>query len=87
MPNMTNRSGDVRDVAAELVPFMEARGYSLTEAAAAEVSDELKGESLDDALKDAGLPRTGTADEKRARYAEYLAGTEQDPDNAEEQQS
>lgn len=33
-------------------------------------SGELKGEALDKALEDAGLPKTGTADEKRARLSE-----------------
>lgn len=31
---------------------------------------ELKGEALDAALEAAGLPKTGTADEKRVRLAE-----------------
>lgn len=35
--------------------------------------EELKGEALESALKDAGLPTTGTADEKRARLAEHEA--------------
>lgn len=34
---------------------------------------ELKGQALDDALEARGLPKTGTADEKRARVAEYDA--------------
>lgn len=33
----------------------------------------LKGAALDDALDDADLPKTGTADEKRARLAEHQA--------------
>jgi len=41
---------------------------------------ELKGEALAQALDDAGLPKTGTADEKRASLAE----TEPDPGDAEE---
>lgn len=32
---------------------------------------ELKGQALEDALKERGLPSTGTADEKRARVAEH----------------
>lgn len=32
--------------------------------------EELKGEALEKALEDARLPKTGTADEKRARLAE-----------------
>ena len=35
---------------------------------------ELKGAALDDALGKAGLSKSGTADEKRARLAEYEAG-------------
>lgn len=34
---------------------------------------ELKGAELEQALKDRGLPTTGTADEKRARVAEHDA--------------
>jgi hypothetical protein len=32
--------------------------------------EELRGEALDQALEDAGLPKSGTADEKRARLAQ-----------------
>lgn len=35
--------------------------------------EALKGKALEAALEDAGLPRTGTADEKRDRLAEYEA--------------
>lgn len=38
-----------------------------------EVAD-LKGQALDDALESAGLSKSGTADEKRSRLAEYEAG-------------
>lgn len=34
----------------------------------------LRGQSLDDALEAAGLSKSGTADEKRTRLAEYEAG-------------
>jgi hypothetical protein len=34
---------------------------------------DLKGQSLDEALETTGLPRTGSADEKRARLAEHEA--------------
>ena len=36
-----------------------------------ETAAELKGQALDDALEAAGLSKTGTADEKRARLAEH----------------
>lgn len=36
--------------------------------------DELKGARLEEALKANDLPLSGTADEKRARLAEHLAG-------------
>lgn len=43
---------------------------------AAEAQDvdpsELKGKDLDAALEAAGLPKTGTADEKRERLVEHL---------------
>ncbi len=35
--------------------------------------EDLKGEALDKALEDRGLPKTGSADEKRARVAEHDA--------------
>lgn len=40
-----------------------------------EVEDpgELKGKALDQALEEAGLPKSGNVDEKRARLAEYNA--------------
>lgn len=36
-------------------------------------AEELKGKALDAALEDAGLSKSGTADEKRDRLAEYEA--------------
>jgi hypothetical protein len=36
----------------------------------------LRGAALDDALEVAGLPKTGSADEKRAALAEYQAADE-----------
>ena len=56
----------------------ESRGWSRVEAPA----DELKGKELDAALDAAGLPKSGSADEKRARLAEHQAG--QGNDNTEE---
>lgn len=46
-----------RDAAGELIPTPETP------------PSELKGEALAQALDDAGLPKTGTADEKRASLA------------------
>lgn len=40
---------------------------------AVEEASELKGQALDDALAEADLPKSGTADEKRARLAEHRA--------------
>jgi hypothetical protein len=37
---------------------------------------ELKGKALDDALDQAGLPKSGTADEKRAALAAHEASTD-----------
>lgn len=45
-------------------------------------SDGLKGQALDDALDERGLSKAGTADEKRARVAEYDAENEDDEDNS-----
>lgn len=39
-----------------------------------EEARELKGEALDDALEARGLPRTGSADEKRERLADHVRG-------------
>lgn len=41
--------------------------------AAGNAPDILRGEQLDAALRDAGLPLTGTADDKRQRLAEHHA--------------
>ncbi len=47
---------------------------------------ELKGEALAAALDDAGLPKTGTADEKRASLAEPKPVVEPKPKPVVEQQ-
>lgn len=51
--------------------FLESRGYQPHQTP--DDAAELKGTALDDALDDAGLLTTGTADEKRARLAAHLA--------------
>ncbi len=43
---------------------------------AAAVADGPKGQALDEALDAAGLPKDGTADEKRARLADWQANNE-----------
>lgn len=43
------------------------------ESATREDDGVLRGQALDDALNDAGLSKSGTADEKRARYDDHLA--------------
>lgn len=51
-----------------------AKGESAGEPAdkdGSEDGEELKGAALDEALEKAGLPKSGTADEKRARLAEH----------------
>ena len=42
----------------------------------AETAAALKGKALDEALEAVSLPTSGTADEKRTRYAEWLAEQE-----------
>lgn len=58
-----------------------ARGYTdqAPQVDTGEDSEVLKGEALDAALKEAGLPVTGKADEKRARLAEHLATNPTNP--------
>lgn len=46
--------------------------------------EDLKGAALDEALEAAGLPKSGTADEKRARLAEHLAEHLADQDDVDE---
>lgn len=44
-------------------------------------AEQLKGKALDAALTDAGLPLSGTADEKRARLAEHRGTTDTTKEN------
>lgn len=62
-------NGDVRVVPDVLVGKYEARGFERQPDAT--TPELLKGAALDQALEDAGLPKTGSADEKRARLAEH----------------
>lgn len=65
---------DVVVVPDVLVERYEARGFErLPDPSTPEL---LKGAALDAALEDAGLPKSGTADEKRARLAEHASTTE-----------
>lgn len=63
-------SGDVRRVPDVLVDKYEARGF---EAQAEPSASELKGAALDEALETAGLPKSGSVADKRARLADHLA--------------
>lgn len=77
MPLFKNtRTGDV--ITAEgPVATMYRRRPDWEELDAPETPDvpeeELRGAALDKALDDAGLPKSGSADEKRARLAEHQA--------------
>lgn len=62
--NFVNGAAETDDEAA--LAYFAANGYAVEDAAA-----ELKGQALDDALDAADLPKSGTADEKRARLAEH----------------
>ena len=59
-----------------VIQHFRERGWEtqedIAERAGAE-AEELKGKALDEALDDAGLSKSGTADEKRARLAQYEA--------------
>ena len=46
---------------------------AIAEEEAVAAAEALKGKALDDALEAADLPKSGTADEKRARLAEHEA--------------
>ena len=67
-------NGDVVTVPDVLVAKYEKRDHERLPDGPAE---ELRGEALDQALTDAGLSKSGTADEKRARLAEHIANTEE----------
>lgn len=68
------RTDDVRVVPAQLEQRYADRGWETTGTSGTPAPGDLKGAALDEALDSAGLPKSGTADEKRARYAEHLAG-------------
>lgn len=67
------KTGDVRVVPAELEDRYTERGWEAGTRTGAPAPDELKGAALDEALDAAGLPKSGSADEKRARLAEHQA--------------
>lgn len=74
------RNGDVVTVPVELEHKYDDLGHwsrVVTEAEAV----ELKGEALDQALKDADLPTTGSADSKRERLAEHAAQQDDTKEN------
>ena len=69
MAQFRHTNGDVANVSPALVEYMAAqpgwsREYTDEEAA------ELKGAELERALTESGLPKSGTADEKRERLAD-----------------
>ncbi len=64
----TVRPGEVVEVNASVVETLLASDLFRLEGGEA---PQLRGEALDDALREAGLPLTGTADEKRQRLAEH----------------
>jgi hypothetical protein len=70
---MTNPSnGDVRVVPDALEQRYADRGFEVTARSERPAAgSDLKGKALDEALDAAGLPKTGSADEKRARLAEH----------------
>lgn len=67
------RTKDVVDVPKALDKGYEADPAWVQAKATSEDDGKLKGQALDDALKSADLPLTGSADEKRARLAEHDA--------------
>lgn len=65
------------------VGSVAAKQQKAAEAAAADDAAKLKGQALEDALEKRGLPKTGTADEKRAAVANYDAANPEPTDDAE----
>ena len=60
----------------DVVDHFRSRGWETAEDIAARAgaeAEELRGKALDEELEDAGLSKSGTADEKRARLAEHKA--------------
>ena len=86
--SMTRR-GDVIYVPASLRASFEREGWTPTETTETD-TPKLSGKALDEALRQAGLPTSGKADEKRERLATALIPTavvepiETDPNEAEE---
>ncbi len=68
-----NAPGLLAEALAPPVGSAAAKQQNAAEAAAAEEAAKLKGQALEDALDKRGLPKTGTADEKRAAVAEHDA--------------
>lgn len=66
-----SKDDTVRVVPAELADRYRDRGFEVTLVAGSEDPSELKGAALDEALEAAGLPKTGSAAEKRQRLAEH----------------
>lgn len=80
MPTVQLRTpaGDVHTVDESLEDYYRKQGWvpeptqaDLDAIAAEAEAQRLKGAALDAALEEAGLPRTGSADEKRQRLAEH----------------
>jgi hypothetical protein len=70
--NVPNNPG-VIDYFRDLGWYTPEESAAHAEEEAAAHAEALKGKALDDALAEKGLPKTGTADEKRARLAELEA--------------
>jgi hypothetical protein len=68
MPELRHSNGDVIAVPDQLVEYYERQGWE-RKFTPAEV-ENLKGAELNQALVEHGLPKSGKADEKRARLAE-----------------
>lgn len=80
-------TGDVVTVPDELTRLYDSRpDWERADPSGDPVEEvNLKGAALDEALEDAGLPKSGSADEKRARLTEHVAN--QADADTEEQQS
>lgn len=71
MLKIRTNDGSVGDVSRQTALDMVQHGHAVL----VDPAEDLKGAALDEALEDAGLPKSGTADEKRARLVESRVGT------------
>ena len=82
-PAFSHKPVETLDPAFRAPKFVDSDVNNDSRLTPAETAAALKGKALDEALAAASLDTSGKADEKRARYAEWLAAQESiNPDEA-----